>query len=122
MSIKEQVIQQLDSLDEAELEQLAEYLAFLRFRSRIRPIPEIDEKQLADLYAEFADEDRNLAEEGLSDYFKGLMRIEDHIFLHSPEIQEQIRESEEDIKAGRYMKFKATEIDKLLEWLDAEEK
>ena len=45
------------------------------------------------------------------------MMIEDHIFLHSPEIQEQIRQSEEDIKAGRYMEFKASEIDKLLEWL-----
>jgi len=44
--------------------------------------------------------------------------VEDHIFLHSPEIQEQIRQSEEDIKAGRYVEFKASEIDKLLEWLD----
>ncbi len=50
------------------------------------------------------------------------MMIEDHIFLHSPEIQEQIRQSEEDIKAGRYVQFKANEIDKLLEWLDEEEK
>ena len=47
--------------------------------------------------------------------------IEDHIFLHSPEIQEQIRQSEEDIKAGKYMEFKADEIGKLLEWLDEEE-
>ena len=52
------------------------------------------------------------------DKFRQLMQvIEDHIFLHSPEIQEQIRHSEEDIKAGRYMEFKASEIDKLLEWL-----
>ena len=52
------------------------------------------------------------------DKFRELIQmIEDHIFLHSPEIQEQIRQSEEDIKAGRYMEFKADEIDKLLEWL-----
>lgn len=52
------------------------------------------------------------------DKFRELMQIvEDHVFLHSPEIQEQIRESEEDIKAGRYMKVKGSEIDKLLEWL-----
>ena len=52
------------------------------------------------------------------DKFKELMQvIEDHIFLHSPEIQEQIRQSEEDIKAGRYIKAKGSEIDKLLEWL-----
>lgn len=54
--------------------------------------------------------------------FRELMQvIEDHIFLHSPEIQEQIRRSEEDIKAGRYMKVDGGEIGKLLEWLDAEE-
>jgi len=45
------------------------------------------------------------------------MMIEDQIFFHSPEIQEQIRQSEEDIKAGRYVEFKASEIDKLIEWL-----
>jgi PHD/YefM family antitoxin component YafN of YafNO toxin-antitoxin module len=51
--------------------------------------------------------------------FKELMQmIEDHIFLHSPEIQEQIRQSEEDIKAGRYVRAKGSEIDKLLEWLN----
>ena len=44
--------------------------------------------------------------------------IEDHIFFHSPEIQRQIRQSEEDIKAGRYVEFEASEIDKLLKWLD----
>ena len=48
--------------------------------------------------------------------------IEDHIFLHSPEIQEQIRQSEEDIKAGKHVTFKASEIDKLIEWLDEGEK
>ena len=47
--------------------------------------------------------------------------IEDHIFLHSPKLQEQIRQSEEDIKAGRFMEFKADEIGELLEWLDEEE-
>ena len=45
------------------------------------------------------------------------MMIEDQIFFHSPEIQEQIRQSEEDIKAGRYVEFKASGIDKLIEWL-----
>ena len=47
--------------------------------------------------------------------------IEDYIFFHSPEIQEQIRQSEEEIKAGRYIKAKGSEIDKLLEWLSKEE-
>lgn len=74
MSIKEQVVQELDNLSEAELRQIAEYMAFLRFRTRIRPMPELDETQLAVLYAEFADEDRNLAEEGIADYAEGLVK------------------------------------------------
>jgi hypothetical protein len=68
MSIKKQVTQALNSLSEAELQQVAEYVAFLRFRGRVAPLPAIDETQLATLYAEFADEDRVLAEEGLEEY------------------------------------------------------
>jgi len=56
------------------------------------------------------------------DKFKELMRIiEDRVFFHSPEIQKQIAQSEEDIKAGRYMEVRGSEIDKLLEWLHEEE-
>ena len=74
MSIKEQVVQEIDNLSEIELRQVAEYMAFLRFRTRIRPMPELDETQLAVLYAEFADEDRELAEEGIADYAEGLVK------------------------------------------------
>ena len=74
MSIKEQVTQELDSLSETELEKVAEYVAFLKFSIRRRPMPSFDETQLAALYAEFADEDRELAEEGVSDYADGLTK------------------------------------------------
>jgi len=74
MSIKEQVVQQLDSLTEAEIKKVAEYMAFLRFQTRTRPMPVFDEDHLAALYAEFADEDRELAEEGMADYAKGLVK------------------------------------------------
>jgi len=67
-SIKKQVTQALNSLSEAELQQVAEYVAFLRFRARVAPLPTIDEPHLATLYAEFADEDRALAEEGLYEH------------------------------------------------------
>ena len=67
-SIKEQVAQALDTLSEAELQQVADYVTFLRFRTRIAPPPVVDAAQLATLYAEFADEDRALAEEGLEGY------------------------------------------------------
>ena len=74
MSTKKQVVHELDSLSEAELKQVAEYVAFLKFRVRVKPMPALDEAQLADLYAGFADEDRELAEVGMSDYARGLIK------------------------------------------------
>ena len=72
MSIKEQVVEELRTLTEAELKEVAEYLAFLKFRAR-HPVPMVNESQLAALYAEFADEDRLLAEDGMADYIEGLV-------------------------------------------------
>ena len=74
MTIKKQVTQELNSLNEAELKEVAKYVAFLKFQSRFKPVPAFDETQLAALYAEFADEDRQFAEEGISDYVKGLKK------------------------------------------------
>lgn len=74
ISIKEKLAQELETMSEAELEQVAEYMAFLRFRAKRRIIPILDEEQLATVYAEFADEDQELAEEGMADYTKGLRR------------------------------------------------
>jgi len=74
MSLKEQVVQELNSLSETEIKQVAEYVAFLKFRTRITLAPTLDETELAALYAEFAEEDRELAEEGMSDYALGLIR------------------------------------------------
>jgi hypothetical protein len=72
LSIKEQVVEELKTLTEAELLEVAEYLAFLRFRAR-HAAPEFDQAQVAALYAEFADEDRNLAEEGMANYAESLL-------------------------------------------------
>jgi hypothetical protein len=72
MSLKEHVIQGLDTLSEAELGQVAEFVAFLKFRARLQPIPTLDEAELATLYATCAEEDRALAEEGLAEYVRGL--------------------------------------------------
>lgn len=72
MSLKERVAQELDNLDEPELRQVADYLSFLKFQARTSHRPQVSENDLAALYAEFADEDRRLAEEGMADYARGL--------------------------------------------------
>jgi hypothetical protein len=71
MSTKEQVLEELETLNDDELEAVAEYPAFLKYRARSKAST-IDEAQLAALYAEFAEADRELAEEGLTDYADGL--------------------------------------------------
>ena len=67
MSTKEQVLEEIETLSEAEIKEVAEYLAFLKYRSQNKS-QVVDELQLAALYAEFAEEDRNLAEEGMANY------------------------------------------------------
>jgi hypothetical protein len=74
MSIKERLANELNGLSDTELNQVEEYLAFLKFRSRIKPMAAFDKAQLAKACAEFADEDRQLAEEGMSDYAAGLVK------------------------------------------------
>ena len=73
MSIQEQVVEELKTLSVAELEKVAQYLAFLKFSTR-QAVGIADEEKLAALYAEFAEEDRQLAEAGLADYAEGLLR------------------------------------------------
>jgi hypothetical protein len=59
--------QDLDRLTDNQLQQVADFIAFLKFRSQ-RHRAVLDPMQLADLLAEFADEDRAFAEEGMNDY------------------------------------------------------
>jgi hypothetical protein len=73
MTVKDYVTQVLESLDETELQQVAEYVAFLKFRARVGAMPPLDTTQIGALYAEFAEEDRALAEEGMADYGTGLI-------------------------------------------------
>ena len=73
MTIKEYVSQSLDSLSAAELEEIANYLAFLKFRSRLHGVPPLDVERIGALYKKFADEDRRIAEEGLAEYNASLI-------------------------------------------------
>jgi hypothetical protein len=58
----------LDRLTHNQLQQVAEFIAFLKFRNQRRHQDVLDPMQLADVFTEFADEDRALAEAGMNDY------------------------------------------------------
>ncbi len=74
ISTKEQVLTTVADLGETQLKQVAEYLDFLKFRQRREIEPNIEETELAALYAEFANEDRELAENDLAEYAENLKR------------------------------------------------
>ncbi len=73
MTTKEYVTELLETLSDAELQQVAEYLAFLKFRARLYARPALDTTEVEALYTEFADQDRALSEQGMAEYSEGLM-------------------------------------------------
>ena len=64
---REALKQDLDQLTNEQLQQVADFIAFLKFRDKRRRIV-LDPVQLASLATEFAEEDRSFAEAGMSDY------------------------------------------------------
>ena len=74
ISTKEKVVTSLAELSDTQLQTVAEFLEFLKFRERRRVEPQFDDASLEALYAEFADEDRELAEVGLAEYAANLER------------------------------------------------
>jgi hypothetical protein len=64
VSVKEELIKEIQALPEAHAKQIADYLAFLKYREleAARQISRSDETALTTLQAEFAKEDRQLAE------------------------------------------------------------
>lgn len=64
----EAIKQDLDRLTDNQLQEVADFIAFLKFRNQRRHPVVLEPMQLANLFAEFADEDRALAEAGMSDY------------------------------------------------------
>jgi succinate dehydrogenase flavin-adding protein (antitoxin of CptAB toxin-antitoxin module) len=67
VALKEFVVQELNNLNEEQIKQVVDFIAFLKFRSR-RPSLQFDPTQIALLYGEFAQEDSQLAEEGFAEY------------------------------------------------------
>jgi hypothetical protein len=74
--MKDLIQQELEKLDREQLKQVFEFIAFLKFRARLVTLAAIDESNLAALYSEFAEEDRQLAELGMSEYAE-LLKHED---------------------------------------------
>lgn len=69
MPVSTEAIQQdLSRLNRNQLQQVADFIAFLKFRDRLQHQAVLDSAQLSELFSEFADEDRALAEEGMSEY------------------------------------------------------
>lgn len=64
---RETLKQDLDHLTNEQLQQVADFVAFLKFRDRRRRVA-LDPAQLASLTTEFAEEDRMLANAGMDDY------------------------------------------------------
>ena len=65
----QKLLESFDRLPEAEKREVASEI----IRRTFVPNRQIDEAELAVLYAKFAEEDRSLSEEGLEDYEKGLL-------------------------------------------------
>jgi hypothetical protein len=63
---REAIEQDLDRLSKDQLQQVADFIAFLKFRNQRRTV--LDPAQLVLLSTEFAEEDTALAEVGMSDY------------------------------------------------------
>ena len=82
----ESIKEDLDRLTHDQLQQVSEFIAFLKFRNRSTPIApkisrhnlKLDPSQLVLLSTEFAEDDRELAEAGISEY-KSLLAQEDQV-------------------------------------------
>jgi parvulin-like peptidyl-prolyl isomerase len=78
LTSSETVKQDLERLTNEQLQQVADFIAFLKYRSKRERRLILDSSQLTAL-TEFAQEDRALAEAGLNDY-AAMLRQEDESF------------------------------------------
>ena len=69
---KEKVSSDIINLNDVQLRQVAEFLDYLKFKEKFKRPRQFDESEIAKLYREFGDEDRELSESGLSDYAENL--------------------------------------------------
>lgn len=72
---KEDIKRDIDCLNDQQLKQIADFIAFIKFQTRFSQ-QTANISQFANLYQEFAEEDRQLAEAGISEY-ASLLNSED---------------------------------------------
>ena len=90
---KEILKQDIDHLNDEQLKQIADFIAFLKFQSKISQITP-DFSQFANLYQEFADEDRELAEIGISECTKSLENEDKEQFTQTQTLNIDIQKLE----------------------------
>ncbi len=74
MSISTDTIKQnIEQLSKEQLQQVGDFIAFLKFQDKRRHL-NLEPTQLTILATEFADEDRDFAEEGMNDYTEMLQQ------------------------------------------------
>ena len=73
---QEYLTKQIKELNDEQLKQVSEFIAFLKFKERSIDLT-IDETEMAQLYQEFAEEDRQLAELGMNEYATALSQEDD---------------------------------------------
>ena len=75
MNARQEMLSALEALDESDLEEVAQFVRFLKFRRRLQAFAtKLNDDQLAALYAEAAEEDHALAEAGLANYQASLLK------------------------------------------------
>jgi hypothetical protein len=72
---KEDIKRDIDRLNDQQLKQIADFIAFIKFQTRFSQ-QTTDISQFANLYQEFAEEDRQLSETGIAEY-ASLLNSED---------------------------------------------
>lgn len=74
MTVKEHILHEINHLDDNQLYEVEKYIKFLKFNSRFSFYSKYSEEELARLYSEHAQEDKELAEEGMEDYMNSLVK------------------------------------------------
>ena len=76
MTVRDRVILELEALPDQDVEYVGRIIGSLRSRPQNVPLPSFDPAVFGPLYREFAAEDREIAELGMSDYAPALRNEE----------------------------------------------